>query len=236
MEKEILFRQIILVTDGESNIGGDPIQMATEISKDGINISTIGIIDKTSKEDSLLEVNKIADCGNGICEITEIFNLQQTMELVTQKSIHRTIETAVNNELKSILNKDMDDIHPTSRDRIIKLIDDFSDKMNLKCIVLLDCSKSMNNKIEIAKQSIVNLLNILSKREGKSKISVIGYPNGNVGYYNIISDFTEDFHELESKLKNVKVSGMTPTAKALEVAYTILTEKAEESNIESYIV
>ena len=46
MEKHIEFKQIILATDGESNVGSNPVVIAEQGHKSGITISTIGIVDK----------------------------------------------------------------------------------------------------------------------------------------------------------------------------------------------
>ncbi|MBS4537579.1 VWA domain-containing protein [Clostridium sp. D2Q-11] len=227
MEKEVLFKQIILVTDGESNGEGDPIEIANMISEQGITISTIGIIGENSSQKSKYEVEQIAKIGRGVCELTELSKLQQTMQMVTQKSIYQTIQTAVNKELKSIINTEVNDLNPNSREKIMDLMDNLSDTINLKCIILLDTSKSMTNKINIAKKSILSLLNILNSREGKSEIAVIAFPHIERENYKLICDFTEDISLLKESLSIITTSGMTPTAEALEGALQILDGKLE---------
>jgi len=227
MEKEVLFKQIILVTDGESNGEGDPIESANIIAEQGITISTIGILGENSSKKSQYEVEQIAKIGRGVCELTELSKLQHTMQMVTQKSIYQTIQTAVNKELKSIINTEINDLNPDSRERIMGLMDNLSDTINLKCIILLDTSKSMTNKINIAKKSILSLLNILNSREGKSEIAVIAFPHIEGENYKLICDFTEDIDLLKESLEIINTSGMTPTAEALEGALEILYGKLE---------
>ncbi|MBS4534693.1 VWA domain-containing protein [Clostridium sp. D2Q-14] len=232
MEKEVLFKQIILVTDGESNGKGDPMESAKIVSEAGITISTIGIINRDSSEMARYEIEQIARIGKGVWEITELDKLQQTMQMVTQKSIYQTIQTAVNKELKSIIDTEINDLKPDSREKILGLMDNLSDSINLKCIILLDTSKSMVSKIDIAKKSILSLLNILNSREGKSEIAVLSFPYMRGENYNLTCDFTEDINILKRSLENIKISGNTPTAEALYGAFRILEGKEIEEDLE----
>lgn len=236
MEKEILFKQIILVTDGESNGEKNPIDVAKKISEKGITISTIGIIDRNNTENSIYEVKEIAQVGNGVWELTELNRLSHTMQLVTQKSIYQTIQTAVNKELKNLISTDINELAPQSREKILDLVEDLSDTITLKSIILLDTSKSMTSKIDIAKKSILSLLNILNSREGKSKIAVVAFPHIERENYNLICDFTQDIHLLRQSLDKVQVSGMTPTAEALEGALKILEGNETEEYLEKCLV
>lgn len=230
MDKNIEFKQIILATDGESNVGVDPIEVAREAFKEGITISTIGIIEKGSKEKPLAEVQKIAEVTKGIWEITDIDNFSSTMEMVTQKSIQRTIEQAVSKELKSILGQDLEELHPESRKKIIDVIDKMDKEIDIKCCVVIDCSASMSKKIDIAKRSILNLFRVLKIRKGKIIISVIGYPDGNSAYVKVLCPFTESMVNLEEAIQDIKVGGTTPTGIALQKAVELLTNKFEDED------
>ena len=53
MDKNIDFKQIILATDGESNVGVNPVMIAKQGYSNGITISTIGIVDEQNKEEPL---------------------------------------------------------------------------------------------------------------------------------------------------------------------------------------
>lgn len=227
MDKFLEFKQIILATDGECNVGVDPISVAKDAFNKGITVSTIGIIDKGLKEKSIAEVQKIAEVGGGIWEITDINNFSNTMEMVTQKSVYRTIEQAVSKELKSILGQELDELHPDSRKKIIDVIDKMDDNINIKCCIVIDCSASMSKKIDIAKRSIINLFRVLKTRKGKTSISVIGYPYGNKEYYTLLCPFTEDIVELEKSIQKIKIGGTTPTGIALNEAIKILNNDTE---------
>lgn len=228
MDKNIEFKQVVLVTDGESNVGCDPITVAKEAFETGIIISTIGIVDNKIKERPMIEIEKIADAGGGLWELTDIDNFTRTMEMVTQKSIYMTIEEAVSKELKSILGQDLNEIHPSSRKKIIDVIDKVGEEMAIKCCIVIDCSGSMAKKIDIAKNSILNLFRVLKNRKGKTQIAVIGYPGGNGQMYRKLTDFTEEIIELEKSLQRISIGGTTPTGPALEAAMELLLRQNVE--------
>ncbi len=225
MDGNVQFKQIILVTDGESNVGVNPVTVAKCANKKGIIISTIGIIEGKDKENPMAEVQNIADAGGGICEFTDINNFSKTMEMVTQASVYKTIEHAVNKELKDILGTEIKETHPESRKKITNIIDKLGEEVTLKCCIIIDCSGSMINKINIAKNSILNLLRVLRLRKGKTEIAVIGYPGREGENHTLLCDFTEDIINLERGFQNISVGGTTPTGYALECAMNLLLEK-----------
>lgn len=222
MEKNIEFKQIILATDGESNVGSNPVIIAEEGHKSGVTISTIGIVDSLNKETPMTEIQNIALAGGGIWEMSDINSLTSAMSMVTMKSVHMTIEQAVNKELKQIVGTEFKDMHPSSRKKVTDIIDKLGDEINIKCCVVIDCSGSMVNKINISKHSIINLLRVLSSRKGKTSISVIGYPGVDNRLYDILCDFTENISELEEALIKIQTGGTTPTGPALDAAIKML--------------
>lgn len=239
--KDIEFKQIILVTDGESNVGLNPVEVSKEGHKKGVTISTIGITSDTDREESILEIQDIANAGGGIWENTNINDLGQAMSMVTMKSVYKTIEEAVNKELKTIVGTELEEMHPSSRKKITDLIDKLGDEVDIKCCVAIDCSASMKSKIDIAKSSVLNLLRILNGRKGSTEISVIGYPHSQLEAYRVLCDFTENIIDLEKGLQKIKLGGQTPTGTALRGAIELLLkdksiEEFEEGILESNIV
>lgn len=227
MEKNIEFRQVILITDGESNVGINPIDAAKEGYEKGVTISTIGIIDNTNTEKPLNEIKDIAEAGGGIWEITNIKNLSTALTMVTAKSVHKTIEEAVNKELKQIVGTGLDEIHPESRVKITDMIDKLGDEINIKVCIVVDSSSSMTNKISMAKKSIVNLLRILKQRKGTTEISVISYPGKNKDQYEIICEFTDDVDIVEKSLDKINIGGNTPTGAAIQNAVQLLRQELD---------
>ena len=209
------FKQIIIVTDGESNFGISPIEVAKNAYENGIKVNTIGIVKNDTKEMPLVEVQQIAESGGGLCQITNLGNLSRAMSMVTVESIHSTIEELVNKELKGTINKDIRQISPKSRGRIIKMMDRLEDEISIKCLLVLDTSASMKNKIKASKASVLELLRFLKERRGKSEVGVIIYPGEEV-LYTIVSDFTSDIGNLESCMDSISIGGITPTGPALQ--------------------
>lgn len=231
MEKIIEFRQIMLITNGESNEGIDPVNAAKEGYEKGVTVSTIGITGKANNERPLKEIKDIAEAGGGVWEITNIQNLSMALSMVTVKSVYKTIEEAVNKELRDIIGTELNDMHPQSRIKVTDMIDKLGDEIDIKCCVVIDSSSSMANKMSVAKKSILNLLRILNQRKGKTKIAVISYPGNNENQYDILCDFTEDITILEESLSKILIGGNTPTGSAIQSAVQLLSNNFNFGNI-----
>ncbi|MFA5524705.1 MAG: VWA domain-containing protein [Tissierellales bacterium] len=223
MDKTIEFRQIMLITDGESNEGMDPITVAKEGHSKGITISTIGITNKIADERPLLEIKAIAEAGGGVWESTNVQNLTMALSMVTVKSVYKTIEEAVNKELKDLIGTGLNDMPPQSRNKVVDMIDRIGDEINIKCCVLIDSSSSMTNKMDMAKKSILNLFRMLNQRKGITEIAVISYPGKNQEQYDVLCKFTEDITLLEQSLYKIQIGGNTPTGPAIKSAIQLLS-------------
>ncbi len=228
MDKNIEFKQVILVTDGESNVGINPVKVAEKMNKLGISVSTIGIVNNQETEKPLAEIQEIASKGGGVWEITDIKNLSKTMQMVTKKSTYKTIEEAVSKELKTVLGKNLDNIHPNSRKKILNVIEKIGDEMEIKCCIVIDCSGSMASKMHVAKKSIINLFTFLSERKAKTEIAVISYPGISDELYKISCNFTEDVSTLNNSLQHINTGGTTPTGDALEAAVELFEQNEYE--------
>lgn len=216
----IKFNQIILVTDGESNIGVDPVLVAKEAGAESITINTIGITNG-QREESMTEIKDIADSSGGVWEHTDLNSLDTAMSMVSMKSVYNTLEETVSKELKSLVGSELEELHPQSRKKIIDLIDKLGDDADIRCCLVIDCSASMKRKIDIAKSSALNLLRVLNSRKGKTEIAVVGYPHSDKDY-SVLCDFTNNIINLEKGLQKVKIGGQTPTGMALKGAISIL--------------
>lgn len=216
----IEFKQIILVTDGESNAGIDPVLVAKGTGEQSITVNTIGITDM-QREESMTEIREIAESSGGVWEHTDISNLDAAMSMVSMKSVYNTLEETVSKELKSLVGSDLEELHPGSRKKIIDLIDKLGDEADIKCCLVIDCSGSMKRKIDIAKSSALNLLRVLNSRKGKTEIAVLGYPHSEEEY-SILCEFTDNIINLEKGLQKIKIGGRTPTGMALKGAISIL--------------
>lgn len=219
-------KQIIIITDGKSNIGINPIEAARQAYKSGIIVSAIGIIgqDGEGDERDIEELEGIAKAGGGLCEYTHLENLSMTVQVMTQKTAQRTIEQIVSKQLKSIVGVDMNSLEPKSRFKIVDFIEKFGDGINLRCAIVLDCSGSMKSKLQTARKSLIELLRNLKSRRGSSKLALIKYPGLGNDEASIICSFTDSEGFLEDRLNLLKAGGGTPTGPAIEKACWLILQ------------
>lgn len=220
-----MLKQIIVISDGQSNIGPDPVVIAGLALENSIIVNTIGIIEDESKK-PILELENIAKSGGGICELSNINELADTLSRVTVKSIYNTVEEMVSEELREILDVSIEDINPKERYKFIRLVDRIGNEIDLRCLILLDISGSMERKIEVARKSIFELLFFLEERTGKNHIGVIVFPFKGE-YCKLLCDFTEEVGILREKIQSLQTGGTTPTGFAMEKAIEIFNQDKE---------
>src|SRR4051812_42806284 len=97
-------KQIILMTDGCSNVGVSPVIAAAQAKAEGIIVNVIGLIDSSELgELGASEIKEIAQAGGGISRIVTASQLSQTVQMMTRKTVVQTIQHAVGKELQQIL-------------------------------------------------------------------------------------------------------------------------------------
>lgn len=215
---------MIVVTDGKSNIGGNPVTAAAEAAKRGIVVNAIGIMEQKEEDHAFDEIREIARAGRGTWENTHVANLGQTMHHMTQRTVNKTIETIVGRQLKEMIGGNIDDIPPQARGQIIDYMDRLGEDIPIKCCVVMDCSGSMANKMGTARQSIIELMNSLQGRKGKSQIAIIAFPGEKGDFYRVICDFTENISEVKRTVYALKAGGNTPTAAAMNKAIDLMLD------------
>lgn len=244
MERDVTIDQIILVTDGQSNIGGDPVEAAERAYKKGIIVNTIGVTDRKSSGDNALnEIVYIAKYGGGNYEYSYIDDLFQTMQSLTYKTVNQTLQEVVGKQLKEMIGEDINSIEPESRSKILNYIDSFSDDVGIKCCILLDSSGSMASKIHMARHNILDLIHSFKGRKGKVEIGIIAFPGENMHTCNVLHDFNDNPDNLERSLYSIEPKGGTPTAIAIEEGIRLI-EKSKRNkfkdneviDVEEYII
>jgi Ca-activated chloride channel family protein len=223
-----MLKQIIIISDGQSNMGPNPVDVAALAFDNSIMVNTIGIIDNEKNTLAIFELESIAEHGGGICELSNINNLSEALSRITVKSIYNTVEEMVSQELKEILDLNIEEINPKERHKFVRLIDKIGDEIDLRCLILLDISGSMRNKIEIAKKSIFELLLFLEERIGENHIGVMVFPYKNSNC-KLLCDFTQDIDVLKKEIEIVETGGNTPTGFAIEEAIKIFVKDEEYS-------
>lgn len=220
---------IIVVTDGKSNTGINPVEAAKIAYDSGITVSAIGIINfrNSSDEKDIEEVEGIAKAGGGLCEYSHIEELTRTIQNITYKTAQRTIEQIVNRQLKIITGEEIEKLEPKSRMKIVDFIEKYGDRINLKCVVVLDTSGSMRDKLAMAKRSVLELLDNLQGRKGSSSIAVITFPGEGPGMCSTICGFTNEISILRQKLESISCGGGTPTGPAILKACELMNQYYE---------
>ena len=222
-------KQIIVVTDGRSNTGISPVEAAKKAYDAGVTVSTIGVINLRSSGDEkdIEEVEEIAKAGGGLCEYSHIEDLGRTIQNLTHRTAQRTIEQIVSRQLKVIMGEEIENLEPRSRLKIVDFIEKYGENINLKCVVVLDTSGSMRDKLPAAKKSVVELLESLQGRKGSSSIAVITYPGEDAGMCSVICSFTSEISILKQKLELISSGGGTPTGPAILKACELMHQYYE---------
>ena len=225
-EEEVFFvkkgtlRQILLITDGCSNKGEDPVRSAAIAYQQGITVNVIGILDdQTEEPEGLQEVEDIALSGGGISQIVYKETLSKTVQMVTKQAMTQTIQGFVNKELRSILGKekDLSDIEPEKRGEVMEVVEDISETSDLEVLVLVDTSASMHDKLETVKEALIDLSVSLNARIGKNKFSIFQFPGKRKDIDKVL-DWSPKLDAISTIFPKLSSGGITPTGPAIKEA------------------
>lgn len=211
-------KQILLITDGCSNKGEDPKEVASFVYEQGITVNVIGILNDTQREDDqgLREVEGIASYGGGVSQIVYKENLSNTVQMVTRQAMTQTLQGFVNKELQQILGKDqtMEDIEPEKRGEMMEVVEDMGEKCLLEVLVLLDTSASMHDKLETVKEALIDLSISLNARVGKNQFSIFSFP-GKRKEIDQVLEWSPELGSISTIFPKLTSGGITPTGPAL---------------------
>jgi Ca-activated chloride channel family protein len=213
-------RQILLITDGCSNHGEDPVAMAALAKEQGITVNVIGVLDQdTIDESGLREIEGIALSGGGISQVVYAKQLSQTVQMVTRKAMTQTLQGVVNKELKQILGSDvsLEDLPPEKRGQVMEVVDELGETVELEVLILIDTSGSMKTKLPTVKEALLDLSLSLNARTGDNRFAVFVFP-GKRGDVEKIVDWTPRIEELSTVFPKLTSGGLTPTGPALREA------------------
>ncbi|MEK8133004.1 VWA domain-containing protein [Paenibacillus filicis] len=211
--------QIILITDGCSNVGISPVVAAARAKAEGIIVHVVGITD--DGELGLLgaeEIREIAQAGGGISRMVKPDQLSHTVQMMTRKTVAQTVRQAVGQELRTILGHDrVEALPPEERSEVVRVIDDWSERAHLKVALLIDASASMKPKLQAVKEAIHDLQLSLQARAGESQVAVFHFP-GNVSGDQEVEmdlDWTANLANVNRLFYKLNMRGTTPTGPAL---------------------
>jgi len=220
-------RQVLLITDGCSNQGDDPIAMAALAKEQGITVNVIGVMESdVIDEKGITEIEAIAMSGGGVSQIVYAQQLSHTVQMVTRKGMTQTIQGVVNRELQQILGrtKTMEDLPPEKRGEVMEVVDELGETVELEVLILVDTSASMKNKLPTVKEALLDLSISLNARIGENNFSVFVFP-GKKNDVEKLLDWTPNLQSLTSVFSQLSTGGITPTGPALRTALSSFNQK-----------
>ncbi|RAI85054.1 Ca-activated chloride channel family protein [Paenibacillus pabuli] len=215
-------KQILLITDGCSNVGASPVLAAAEAREEGITVNVVGVIDYgTIGELGSREIEDIAKAGGGISQIVGTRQLAHTMQMMTRKTVVQTIQQAVNRELTQILGehepKTVTDLELAKRAQVVEVMEDLAETTPLQVVLLIDVSASMKPKLSAVEEGIRDLMLSLQARMGQSHLSVFHFPGRHSGEETVMDiDWTADLSRVRSLFGRMQMKGATPTGPAIQ--------------------
>ncbi|WP_096203236.1 VWA domain-containing protein [Bacillus sp. FJAT-45350] len=215
-------KQILLLTDGCSNQGEDPVALAALAKEQGITVNVIGVVEDSQSSMSqrgVEEVEAIAMAGGGVSQVVYAKQLAQTVQMVTRKAMTQTLQGVVNKELQQILgkNQEMEDLSPDKRGEVMEVVDELGETINLEVLILVDTSASMKNKLPMVQEALTDLSISLTSRMGDNRFSLYSFP-GKRKEIDRLLDWTPKLNSLTGIFHKLSSGGITPTGPALQAA------------------
>ncbi|MFT8363601.1 MAG: VWA domain-containing protein [Sporolactobacillus sp.] len=219
--KKGTLRQILLITDGCSNQGEDPVMVAALAKEQGITVNVIGVLDHFDAEDShgLQEVEAIAQAGGGISQIVQTRQLAQTVQMVTKQSMTQTIKGVINQELQGILGDTgtVEDLPPEKRGKVMEIVDELGETVDLDVCILVDTSASMKAKLPTVREALTDMTLSLSARMGENNYCLHLFPGKRKAVTRIVS-WSPNLDAIERAFEKIVTHGVTPTGPAIKEA------------------
>jgi len=212
-------KQILLITDGCSNVGVSPIVAAAHAREEGITVNVVGVVDQGAiGELGAAEIAQIARAGGGMDRIVQPHQLSQTIQMMTRKTVVQTIHQVVERELRQILHTDVnhiEDLPPQQRSEVVQVMDELTETSELQVALLIDASASMKPKLQAVEEAIRDLMLSLQARQGKSEIAVFHFPGRASDETVMDLDWTQDLSGVGSLFRRMQMRGATPTGPAI---------------------
>ncbi|MFD2115457.1 vWA domain-containing protein [Paenibacillus yanchengensis] len=211
-------KQILLITDGCSNVGMSPVVAAAHAKAEAISVNVIGVLDDGDLgEFGAQEIAEIARAGGGMSRLVNTRDLTQTVQMMTRKTVVQTIQQAVHKELQQVLGTStIEALPPEKRGEVVRVMEQLTETTDLKIALLIDASASMKHKLPAVEEAIADLMLSLQARQGNSEVAVFHFPaHKHGGDCTMDVDFTNQFSKLNHIFHNLPLSGTTPTGPAI---------------------
>ncbi|THF74511.1 hypothetical protein [Cohnella fermenti] len=208
--------QILLITDGGSNVGLSPVAAAAQAYEEGIVVNVAGVLDEGSLgEYGASEIAEIAKAGGGISRIVSTKQLSQTVQMMTRQTVVGTIRQAVNEELRQVFGvNSVESLPPPKRAEVVRVMEEMGETAPLKVALLIDASASMKPKLLAVEEAIRDLSLSLQARSGDSMAAVFHFP-GEREDCTLDAPWTSSTERLGSLFGRLRMRGTTPTGPAL---------------------
>jgi Ca-activated chloride channel family protein len=211
-------KQILLITDGCSNVGVSPVVAAAHAKGEGIVVNVVGVLDYGDVgELGAAEIDEIARAGGGMSRLVNTRQLSQTVQMMTRKTVMQTVQLAVQKELKQVLgNGSIEALPPDKRGEVVRVIDELGETQKLQVALLIDASASMKPKLQAVEEAIRDLMLSLQARQGESELCVFHFPGSRYGDECVMDiGWTSDLTGVSAIFPKLPMSGTTPTWPAL---------------------
>ncbi|WP_428910345.1 VWA domain-containing protein [Niallia sp. Krafla_26] len=220
-------KQILLITDGCSNQGEDPVAAAALAKEMGITVNVIGVMEHdVIDEQGVKEIEGIAMAGGGVSQVVYAQKLSQTVQMVTRKAMTQTLQGVVNKELQQILGKSqtIEDLPPEKRGEVMEVVDELGETVEVEVLILVDTSASMKEKLPTVKEALLDLSLSLNARSGENRFSVFVFP-GKKSEVEKLLDWTPRLESLTGIFSKLTTGGITPTGPAINEAISYFKKK-----------
>lgn len=227
--------QILLITDGGSNVGESPVIAAAQAYAEGITVNVAGVVDDGSVgEQGAVEIAEIARAGGGMSRIVSTRLLSQTVQMMTRQTVQGTIRQAVNQELRQLLGvESVAELPPTKRAEVVRVMEDLSENSPLRVALLIDASGSMKPKLAAVEEAIRDLGLSLQARRGESAVAVFHFPGELSNEACMLDlDWTDAPSRLGAIFAKLRMKGTTPTGPALLRVVEFFRETCGKINTE----
>jgi Ca-activated chloride channel family protein len=211
-------KQIILITDGCSNVGINPVIAASHALAEGIAVNVIGVIDQGEiGAFGANEIEQIARAGGGLSRIVDSRQLARTVQMMTSQTVTHTIRQIVGQELRQITGMpSIDDLPPDKRAQVVRVMDELAETAGLKIALLIDTSASMKPKLGAVEEAIRDLMASLQARTGVSELCVFRFPGkGGREEASLEVPWTKELAKITNLFYKLNMKGTTPTGPAL---------------------
>jgi len=219
---EKVLKQIIVITDGHSNQGRDPIDAAREAKEYGITVNAVGVLDTGwMGSRGRQEVEGIAHVGGGVCQFTAAEDLGQTIYTVTTQLTRSYSQLIFNRQLRQKTGAGLTSLSPAQRAALVPLLMKLEEEIEMDVVLVLDTSGSMIKKKLALEESLAEMMICLGHRMGTVKLAIVQFP-GPAGNGCLIKPWQLNNARTSLILRAVTFGGPTPTGPAIEAAVTLL--------------